>query len=101
MNAEFEQTKRDMQKVSEFNKQLANQSDAPYPKKLAKTPEWSGVFVTNHIHFRNIFVINTKVYFAARNQNAWYHNKKRRSEDQQKVVAAVGLERTKNALKDN
>ncbi len=39
MNAEFEQTKRDMQKVSEFNKQLANLSDAPYPKNLAKTPE--------------------------------------------------------------
>ena len=39
MNAEFEQTKRDMQKVSEFNKQLANLSDAPYPKNLAKTPD--------------------------------------------------------------
>ena len=32
MNAEFEQTKRDMQKVSEFNKRLVQQSDAKIPK---------------------------------------------------------------------
>ena len=32
MNAEFEQTKRDMQKVSDFNKRLVQQSDAKIPK---------------------------------------------------------------------
>lgn len=36
MNAEFEQTKRDMQKVSEFNKWLAQQSDAKIPKISAE-----------------------------------------------------------------
>lgn len=42
MNAEFEQTKRDMQKVSEFNKKLLRQSDAPYPNFLANSPVGSG-----------------------------------------------------------
>lgn len=36
MNAEFEQTRRDMQKVSEFNKKLVQQSDAKIPKKSGK-----------------------------------------------------------------
>ena len=31
MNAEYEQLQRDMQKVSDFNKKLAQQSDAKYP----------------------------------------------------------------------
>lgn len=38
MNAEFEQTKRDMQKVSEFNKNLLRQSDAKIPKFSANSP---------------------------------------------------------------
>ena len=38
MNAEFEQTKRDMQKVSEFNKKLVQQSDAKLPKNVANSP---------------------------------------------------------------
>lgn len=38
MNAEFEQTRRDMQKVSEFNKKLVQQSDAKIPKKSGKAP---------------------------------------------------------------
>lgn len=38
MNAEFEQTRRDMQKVSEFNKKLLQQSDTKIPQKSAKSP---------------------------------------------------------------
>lgn len=38
MNAEFEQTRRDMQKVSEFNKKLVQQSDAKLPKNMAYSP---------------------------------------------------------------
>lgn len=38
MNAEFEQTRRDMQKVSEFNKNLLQQSDALHQKNVAKAP---------------------------------------------------------------
>ena len=44
MNAEFEQTRRDMQKVSEFNKNLLQQSDALYQKNLTNTPVRSNVF---------------------------------------------------------
>ena len=35
MNAEFEQTRRDMQKVSDFNKKLVQQSDANFPNQNA------------------------------------------------------------------
>ena len=44
MNAEFEQTRRDMQKVSEFNKNLLQQSDALYQKNLTNIPVRSSVF---------------------------------------------------------
>ena len=36
MNAEFEQTKRDMQKVSEFNNQLANLVGRSISKKFGE-----------------------------------------------------------------